>query len=120
MAGKQLQASEKKVLKISRDGVMERNLVQDTETRISRRSEDAILKAATSADELFGNDHKPREQAEQPKHHKPRFIDEQQDTGSKLQADYVTHEEETPPTSENNAPEPTPPVESTGFPQREM
>jgi hypothetical protein len=92
---------------------MERNLVQNTETRISQRTEDAVLKAEAPADELFGKDHKPQELAEQPKHHKPRFIDEQQDTGSKLQADYATHREETPLTFENNAPAPTPPVENT-------
>ncbi len=113
MAGKALKSSGKTVLKISRDGAVERNLVQDTETRISQRAEDAVLKAEAPADELFGKDHKSQEQSEQPKHHKPRFIDEQQDTGSKLQADYATHREETPLTFENNAPAPTLPVENT-------
>lgn len=113
MAGKALKSSGKTVLKISRDGAVERNLVQDTETRISQRAEDAVLKAEAPADELFGKDHKSQEQSEQPKHHKPRFIDEQQDTGSKLQADYATHRKETPLTFENNAPAPTLPVENT-------
>ncbi len=59
MAGKQLQAGEKKVLKITRDGAVEHNLVQDT--------------------------------------------------GSKLQADYDTHREETPLKFENTAPAPASP-----------
>ena len=78
-------------MKYSRDGAVERDLLQQSETRISGRTEDAVLKAEAPADELFGKDHKSQEQSEQPKHHKPRFIDEQQDTGSKLQADYATH-----------------------------
>jgi hypothetical protein len=74
MAGKQLQASEKKVLKISRDGAVERNLVQDSETRISQRTEDAVLKAEDPADELFGKDHKSQEQAEHSKPHKEHSL----------------------------------------------
>ena len=96
MAGKALKASGKKVLKITRDGAVERDLLQQSETRISGRTEEAVLKTEASADELFGKDHKPQEQAEQPKHQKLRFIDEQQDAGSKLQTDYATHREETP------------------------
>ena len=91
MAGKALKAGGKRVMKYSRDGAVERDLLQQFETRISGRTEDAVLKTEAPADELFGKGHKPQEQAEQPKHHKPRFIDEQQDTGSKLQADYATH-----------------------------
>ena len=113
MAGKASKAGGKRVMKYSRDGAVERDLLQQSETRISGRTEDAVLKTEAPADELFGKDHKPQEQAEQPKHHKPRFIDEQQDTGSKLQADYATHREETPLTFENTAPVPTTSVENT-------
>ena len=101
MAGKALKASEKKVLKYSRDGAVEQNLVQGTETRISGRTEDAVLKADTPAEELYGKDHREAPETETPKHHKPRFIQEQQDGGSKLQADYATHRTETPLTFEN-------------------
>ena len=113
MAGKALKASGKRVMKYSRDGAVERDLLQQSEIRISDRTEDAVLKTEAPADELFGKDHKPQEQAEQPKHQKLRFIDEQQDTGSKLQADYATHREETPLTFETTAPVPTTSVENT-------
>ena len=44
MAGKQLQASGKRVMKYSRDGAVESDLLQQSETRISGRTEDAVLK----------------------------------------------------------------------------
>ncbi len=113
MAGKQLQASGKKVMKYSRDGAVERDLLQQSETRISGRTEDAMLKVEHTDDEMFGKNHKPEQDIDHPKRHKPRFIDEQQDTGSKLQADYATHREETLLTFENTAPAPTTSVENT-------
>ena len=113
MAGKQLQASGKRVMKYSRDGAVESDLLQQSETRISGRTEDAVLKTEAPADEMFGKNHKPEQDIDHPKRHKPRFIDEQQDTGSKLQADYATHREETPLTFENTAPMPTTSVENT-------
>ena len=91
MAGKALKASGKRVMKYSRDGAVERDLLQQSETRISGRTEDAVLKTEALADEKFGKNHKPEPNMVQSKRHKPRFIDEQQDTGSKLQADYATH-----------------------------
>ena len=113
MAGKALKASGKRVMKYSRDGDVERDLLQQSETRISGRTEDAVLKTEALADEMFGKNHKPEPNMVQSKRHKPRFIDEQQDTGSKLQADYATHREETPLTYENTAPVPTTSVENT-------
>ena len=90
MAGKELKASSKKVLKISRDGAVERDLVQESETRISGRTQDAVLKKDSPVDELLGSHEKPQDIAEKPKKRKPRFIDTQQQEASKLQADYVT------------------------------
>ena len=113
MAGKALKASGKQVIKYSRDGAVARDLLQQSETRISGRTEDAVLKTEAPADDMLGKNHKPELDMEPPKRHKPRFIDEQQDTGSKLQADYATHREETPLTFENTAPVPTTSVENT-------
>ena len=96
MAGKALKASGKQVIKYSSDGAVERDLAESSETRISGRTEDAVLKTEAPADEMFSKNHKPEPDMVQSKRHKPRFIDEQQDTGSKLQADYATHREETP------------------------
>ena len=72
-----------------------------------------MLKTEAPADEMLGKNHKPEPDMEPPRRHKPRSIDEQQDTGSKLQADYATHREETPLTFENTAPVPTTSVENT-------
>lgn len=52
MAGKQLQASGKKVLSITRDGAVERDLAENSETRISGRTEDAVLKVEHSDERL--------------------------------------------------------------------
>lgn len=40
MAGKVLKSSGKRVMKYSRDGVVERDLAESSETRISGRTED--------------------------------------------------------------------------------
>lgn len=53
MAGKELKATEKTVLKHSRDGVMEKNLASSSEKRVSKRTEDAVLKAETPSDMRF-------------------------------------------------------------------
>ena len=113
MAGNALKASGKRIMKYSRDGAVERDLAESSETRISGSTEDAVLKTEAPADEMFGKNHKPEQDIDHPKRHKPRFIDGQQDTGSKLQTDYATHREETPLTFENTAPAPTTSVENT-------
>lgn len=102
MAGKELKAQSKKVLKISRDGAVERDLVQKSEIRISGITQDAVLKKDSPVDELFASHEKPQDTAEKPKKRKPRFIDTQQQEASKLQADYVTQRSETPLTFETS------------------
>lgn len=53
MAGKELKATEKTVLKHSRDGVVEKNLVDSSEKRVSKHTEEAVLKAETPSDLRF-------------------------------------------------------------------
>lgn len=53
MAGKELKASEKTVLKHSRDGVVERNLVDSSEKRVSKHTEEAVLKTEAPSDMRF-------------------------------------------------------------------
>ncbi len=52
MAGKALKASGKRVMKYSRDGAVARDLAESSETRISGRTEDAVLKVEHT-DERF-------------------------------------------------------------------
>ena len=52
MAGKALKASGKQVIKYSRDGAVERDLLQQSETRISDRTEDAVLQKERTDERL--------------------------------------------------------------------
>ena len=54
MAGKELKATEKTVLKHSRDGVLEQNLADGSAKKVSKKAEEAILKTEGVADERFG------------------------------------------------------------------
>ena len=53
MAGKELKATEKTVLKHSRDGVLEQNLVDGSAKKVSSKAEEAVLKTARPDDERF-------------------------------------------------------------------
>lgn len=55
MAGKELKSSDKTVLKYSRDGVLEKKLTDQSETRVSRRTEEAVLKTEALSDIRFDN-----------------------------------------------------------------
>lgn len=53
MAGKELKATEKTVLKHSRDGVLEQNLADSLAKKVSNKAEEAVLKTARPDDERF-------------------------------------------------------------------
>ncbi len=53
MAGKELKATEKTVLKHSRDGVLEQNLADGSAKKVSNKAEEAVLKKARPDDERF-------------------------------------------------------------------
>lgn len=53
MAGKELKATEKTVLKHSREGVLEQNLADGSAQKVSKKAEEAVLKVATADDERF-------------------------------------------------------------------
>lgn len=53
MAGKELKATEKTVLKHSRDGVLEQNLADGSAKKVSNKAEEAVLKTASPDDERF-------------------------------------------------------------------
>ena len=53
MAGKELKATEKTVLKHSRDGVLEQNLADGSAKKVSNKAEEAVLKTARPDDERF-------------------------------------------------------------------
>ena len=53
MAGKELKATEKTVLKHSREGVIEQNLADGSAQKVSKKAEEAVLKVATADDERF-------------------------------------------------------------------
>ena len=53
VAGKELKATEKTVLKHSRDGVLEQNLADGSAKKVSKKAEEAILKTEGVADERF-------------------------------------------------------------------
>ena len=53
MAGKELKATEKTVLKHSRDGVLEQNLADGSAKKVSKKAEEAVLKTARPDDERF-------------------------------------------------------------------
>ena len=53
MAGKELKATEKTVLKHSRDGVLEQNLADGSAKKVSNKAEEAVLKPEGATDERF-------------------------------------------------------------------
>lgn len=53
MAGKELKATEKTVLKHSREGVLEQNLADGSAKKVSKKDEEAVLKTEGVADERF-------------------------------------------------------------------
>lgn len=53
MAGKELKATEKTVLKHSREGVLEQNLADGSAKKVSNKAEEAVLKTARPDDERF-------------------------------------------------------------------
>ena len=53
MAEKELKATEKTVLKHSRDGVMEKSLADSSEKRVSKHTEEAVLKTEAPSDMRF-------------------------------------------------------------------
>jgi len=53
VAGKELKATEKTVLKHSRDGVLEQNLADGSAKKVSNKVEEAVLKTARPDDERF-------------------------------------------------------------------
>lgn len=53
MARKELKATEKTVLKHSRDGVLEQNLADGSAKKVSNKAEEAVLKTARPDDERF-------------------------------------------------------------------
>lgn len=53
MAGKKLKATEKIVLKHSREGVLEQNLADGSAKKVSKKAEEAVLKTEGVADERF-------------------------------------------------------------------
>ena len=53
MARKELKATEKTVLKHSRDGVIEQNLADGSAKKVSKKAEEAVLKTARPDDERF-------------------------------------------------------------------
>ncbi len=53
MAGKELKATEKTVLKHSRDGVLEQSLADGSAKKVSNKAEEAVLKTARPDDERF-------------------------------------------------------------------
>ena len=44
MAGQELKATEKVVLKMSKDGAVQKNLADDSVSRVSKRTADAVFK----------------------------------------------------------------------------
>ena len=82
MAGKALKASGKRVIKYSRDGAVARNLAESSETRISDRTEEAVLQIEHT-DERFNVRGVSSEQPE-PEHKRRRHTPQEQqntDTG---------------------------------------
>lgn len=53
MAGKELKATEKTVLKHSRDGVLKQNLADGSAKKVSKKAEEAVLKPEGATDERF-------------------------------------------------------------------
>ena len=79
MAGKALKASGKQVIKYSRDGAVARDLAESSETRISGRTEDAVLKVEHT-DERLNVRGVSSEQPEPEHKHRRHTPQEQQNT----------------------------------------
>lgn len=79
MAGKALEASGKRVMKYSRDGAVERNLAESSETRISGRAEDAVLKVEHTDERFNAHGTVPEQPETEQKHrrHNPSDVQEQ-------------------------------------------
>ena len=117
MAGKALKASGKRVMKYSRDGAVERDLLQQSETRISGRTEDAVLKVEHT-DERFnarGTAHESPETEQKHRRHTPQ---EQQNTDTGQSSTDLKFEDKTfkfddtvnPAPAANNTPAGVPPT----------
>ena len=79
MAGKALKASGKRVMKYSCDGAVERNLAESSETRISGRTEDAVLKVEHTDERFNAHGTVPEQPETEQKHrrHNPSDVQEQ-------------------------------------------
>ncbi|MBP3854069.1 MAG: hypothetical protein IK990_00470 [Ruminiclostridium sp.] len=79
MAGKALKASGKRVVKYSRDGAVERDLAESSETRISGRTEDAVLQKERTDERLNARESTTGQPEPEHKHrrHTPSDVQEQ-------------------------------------------
>ena len=79
MAGKALKASGKRVMKYSRDGAVERNLAENSESRISSRTEDAVLQKERTDERLNARESIAGQPEQEHKHrrHTPSDVQEQ-------------------------------------------
>ena len=79
MAGKALKASGKRVMKYSRDGAVERDLAENSESRISGRTEDAVLQKARTDERFNAHGTVPEQPETEQKHrrHNPSDVQEQ-------------------------------------------
>ena len=123
MAGKALKSSGKQVIKYSRDGAVERNLAENSEKRISDRTEDAVLKVERTDEKLTSRGERPEQppQEESHKRHKPHYEPEQQTVAENTQPSALQFEDKTFKFSETDTPapirnEPQPAVEPVGVP----
>ena len=121
MAGKALKASGKQVIKYSRDGAVARDLAESSETRISGRTEDAVLKVEHTDEILTVRGERPEQtpQEESHKRHKPHYEAEQQTATENTQPSALQFEDKTFKISETDTPapvtnEPQPAVEPVG------
>ena len=79
MAGKALKASGRRVMKYSRDGAVERDLAESSETRISGRTEDAVLQKERNDERFDTREVAPEQSEHEHKHrrHTPSDVQEQ-------------------------------------------
>ena len=79
MAGKALKASGKRVMKYSRDGAVERDLAESSETRVSGRTEDAVLQKERTDERLNARESTTGQPEPEHKHrrHTPSDVQEQ-------------------------------------------
>ena len=123
MAGKALKTSGKQVIKYSRDGAVERNLAENSEKRISDRTEGAVLKVEHTDEKLTVRGERTEQptQEESHKRHKPHYEPEQQTVAENTQPSALQFEDKTFKFSETDPPapvinEPQPAVEPVGVP----